>query len=58
MNLTAKEKYSQVNNPEEELLNILQKELQEEIDREILEKLKETYIDEINRPRENQRNTK
>lgn len=58
MNLTAKEKYSQVNNPEEELLNILQKELQEEIDREILEKLKETYINEINRPRENQRNTK
>lgn len=58
MNLTEKEKYSQVNNPEEELLNILQKELQEEIDREILEKLKETYIYEINRPRENQRNTK
>lgn len=58
MNLTEKEKYSQVNNPEEELLNILQKELQEEIVREILEKLKETYIDEINRPRENQRNTK
>lgn len=53
MNLTEKEKYSQVSNPEEELLNSLQKELQEEIDREILEKLKETYIDEINRPREN-----
>lgn len=58
MNLTEKEKYSQVSNPEEELLNSLQKELQKEIDREILEKLKETYIDEINRPRENQRNTK
>lgn len=58
MNLTEKEKYSQVSNPEEELLNSLQKELQEEIDREILEKLKETYINEINRPRENQRNTK
>lgn len=57
MNLTEKEKYSQVNNPEEEMLNVLQKELQEEIDREIIKRL-ESYVNETNRPRENQRDTK